>query len=129
MEKNSYSNLRAEWCNNLRRYHNVIRVVGSSDYVYGFVQAKINKQAQYYRADNDNIFYSEGFVTAFNLGSVVVLDTASPSVAKKLLSIVAAKKLCLGECSVDMGKGFFCILRFDGMVADDYFLNGNLPQL
>lgn len=124
-----FSAIRAEWIKNLRNFHSIIRMIGTTDYVCGFVRKMIDKDFRYLRGDNDKVFYSEGFIDKFSFGGVMVFDTDNETIANKLLAIVEGKKLNLGGCDVAMHKDFYCILRFDGLKSDDYFLNGRLNQL
>ena len=128
-KKKHFSAIRAEWVKNLRKFHSIIRMIGTTDYVCGFVRKLICSDFRYLRGDSDGIFYSEGFIDSFSFGGVIVFDTADEAITKKLLSIVNDKKLCLGACDVEMHPNFYCILRFDGLKSDDYFLNGRLNQL
>lgn len=124
-----YSELRSEWVGNLRKKYNIVRLIGSTDFVYGFTVAKVDKNTQFVDGSHDKAFYSEAFVNAFAFGGVVVFDTDNEVIAKKLLAIIENKKLNLGGCEADMHPDFYCILRFDGLKADDDFLNGRLYQL
>ena len=128
-KKKHFSVIRAEWVKNLRKFHSIIRMIGTTDYVCGFVRKMIDKDFRYLRGDHDKIFYSEGFVNSFGFGGVVVFDTDNKTIANKLLAIIEDKNLNLGGCHVAMHPDFYCILRFDGLKTDDYFLNGRLNQL
>ena len=128
-KESKYSQLRSEWIANLRKKYNIVRMIGKQEFVYGFAKAKVNKNTQFVDGSHDKAFYSEAFVNAFAFGGVVVFDTDNEVIAKKLLAIIEDKKLNLGGCDVAMHKKFFCLLRFDGLKSDDYFLNGRLYQL
>lgn len=128
-KKKHFSVIRAEWVKNLRKFHSIIRMIGTTDYVCGFVRKMIDKDFCYLRGDNDKNFYSDGFVNSFSFGGVVVFDTDNKTIANKLLAIIDSKNLNLGGCDIAMHPDFYCILRFDGLKSDDYFLNGRLYQL
>lgn len=128
-KKMRFSAIRAEWVRNLRKFHSIIRMIGTTSYVCEFVRKLICKDFRYLRGDSDGIFYSEGFIDSFSFGGVVVFDTDNKTIANKLLAIIEDKKLNLGGCHVQMHPNFYCILRFDGLKSDDYFLNGRLNQL
>lgn len=128
-KKKHFSVIRAEWVKNLRKFHSIIRMIGTTDYVCGFISKMVDPNFRYFRGDHDKIFYSEGFVESFGFGGVVVFDTANKTIANKLLAIIEDKNLNLGGCYIAMHPDFYCILRFDGLKSDDYFLNGRLNQL
>lgn len=128
-KKMRFSAIRAEWVRNLRKFHSIIRMIGTTDYVCGFVRKMIDKDFRYLRGDSDGIFFSEGFIDSFAFGGVIVFDTYNKAIANKLLDVIQNKKINLGDCHIQMHPNFYCILRFDGLKSDDYFLNGRLNQL
>lgn len=126
--KKRVSALKIEWAQKLRKTYHIIRVIGAPEYVEAFAK-RLDKNSSYVVGNNDKTFYSDGFVNSFSFGGVLVFDTDNKTIANKLLAIIDEKKLNLGGCDVQMNPNFYCILRFDGLKSDDYFLNGRLYQL
>ena len=125
--KKAFSELKAEYVNNLKNSSNhIVRLIGGEE-VFSFVVEKIDKDAVYITATHDKFFYDNDFVLAFGFGGVVVVDCKNETIAKKLLAVIEDGKLNLGACDVQMHKDFFCVLKYG--LKDDYFLNGKMYQI